>query len=545
MGAKAAVKNKLPADMIISNATIYTVFPEWKTYDAMAIKGGKIIALGTDKEILDDYTSNNKINAHNNFVYPGFIDAHCHFSGFALDKYKCDLTEAKSFKEVLKMLEVYDKANKMPWVFGKSWDQNQWKTKEFPDKDSLDKLFPDKPVILERIDGHALLCNQKALDMAKITSKTNIYGGIIGKKNGELTGMMIDNAMEPIEKLIAVLPEAEAMRYLQEAEMDCYKEGVTGVVDCGVNKHTIELLKKMYAENKLEIGNSLLLADDSETLKTYAPLGPQKWGQLQIAGIKMFADGALGSRGACLIDDYSDNEDHAGMLITTVNHMRTLADLAMKNNLQLCTHAIGDSANRTVVKLYARYLKEKNDRRWRVEHAQIVQPEDLHYFGDFSIIPSVQPTHLPADMPWAIERLGKERFEKAGYPFNDLMKQNGWIALGTDFPVEPINPLATYYTAVFRTLKAEGPGYLPNNALSKFDAIKGMTIWAARSVYLEDHKGSIEIGKDADLVILDNDLVRDKRSNIMKNKVLYTIVNGKVKYKRKSENILSEIIHIK
>lgn len=524
-------KQKINVDLIISHGTIYTVDDKWHVYEAMAINEGKIVALGSDKKILGKYQSKNNINADKKFVYPGFIDAHCHFSAYGLDKYKCELIDSKSFDEVISRVTEYDKTNETDWIYGRGWDQNRWSVKEFPTKDTLDELFPDKIVVLQRVDGHALLCNQKALDRAKITSKTKITGGIIEKdKNGNPTGVLIDNAMDPVEKLIPTLSRDQAIKHLVEAENDCFAEGLTGVVDCGVGKRTIQLLQDLYDSSVLSIGNSLLLADDSETLTTYAKKGRQQFGQLQITGIKQYADGALGSRGACLKKDYTDRPGHTGMLLATQGHYDSVARIALQYDLQLCTHAIGDSANALTLKLYMPYLGGKNDKRWRIEHAQIVDPADQKYFRQYSVVPSVQPTHATSDAPWAETRIGKQRL-KGAYAYRDLLEQAGYIALGTDFPVEAISPIATYYTAVYRTNTSKGKPFLPQNALKKKDALRGMTIWAAKSVFLDKEKGSLEPGKDADIVILNKDLLNAPQEQILKTKVIYTIMTGKIKFR--------------
>jgi len=527
----AKEKQKQDADLIIVNGTIYTVDAKWHVYNAMAIKDGKIEALGSTKKILGHYKSSTIIDADKKFVYPGFIDAHCHFSGYGLDKYKCELEHTTSFNDVIKTIVAYDKNNPLDWIYGRGWDQNKWPVKEFPRKDSLDLLFPDKAIILQRIDGHALLCNQKALDMAKITKTTKIDGGIIEKdSNGNLTGILVDNAMDPIEKLITPLPKEKAIQHLVEAQNDCYADGLTGVVDCGVGAKTISLLQELYANGTLTISNTLLLSDDSETLRAYATAGPQKFGQLKITGIKLYADGALGSRGACLKQDYTDRPGQRGLMLFPIKHLKGIADTALRFGWQLCTHAIGDSANSIMLKLYMPYLGGKNDMRWRIEHAQIVDPEDQKYFGQYSVVPSVQPTHATSDAPWAETRLGKKRMVGA-YAYNDLLKQTGYIALGTDFPVEEISPIATYYTAVYRTNKTKGKPFQPENALSKKDALRGMTIWTAKSVFLDTEKGSLEPGKDADIVILDTDLLKEKQENILKAKVIYTLVTGKIVFR--------------
>lgn len=525
-------KQKIKVDLIISNGTIYTVDDKWHVYEAMAINNGKIIALGSNKKILDNYQSTQKINADKKFVYPGFIDAHCHFSAYALDKNKCELVDTRSYAEVISRVTTYAKTNTLPWIYGRGWDQNKWPVKEFPTKDTLDELFPDIPVILQRVDGHALLCNDKALKMAKITSKTKIRGGEIEKdKDGEPTGVLIDNAMEPVERLISTLPREQAVNYMVEAENDCYAEGLTGVVDCGVTKRVINMLRSLYSNDTLTIGNYVMLNDDTETLNAYVTAGPQQFGQLHIIGIKMYADGALGSRGACMKEDYTDKPGHRGLILAPIKHYEGLADTALQYNMQLCTHAIGDSANSTVLKLYMPYLGGKNDKRWRIEHAQIVDPEDQKYFREYSVIPSVQPTHATSDSSWAAKRIGIKRMAGA-YAYNDLLKQAGYIALGTDFPVEAISPIATFYTAVYRTNTPKGVAFMPKNALKKKDALRGMTIWAAKSVFKEKEKGSLEVGKDADIVILNKDLLKAEKEQILKTKVIYTIMTGKIKYKR-------------
>ncbi|MGN6569010.1 MAG: amidohydrolase, partial [Flavipsychrobacter sp.] len=305
-------QTKIKADLLIQNATIYTADSSWHIYQAIAIKDGSIIALGSNKEINNKYRSDKTINASGKNIYPGFIDAHCHFSGYALDKYKCALEDTRSFQQVIQKLIVYEKTNELSWIYGRGWDQNKWPVKEFPTKDTLDKLFPDKPVILKRIDGHAILCNEKALQMAHIDVHTKIAGGQIIKKNGELTGILIDNAMEPVEQLIPLLPTAQSTKYLVAAQNDCYAFGLTYVIDCGVKKDVINLLKQQYAQNKLSIGNALLLADDEATFNEFVKQGPVSYGQLKIAGIKMYADGALGSRGASLIEDYTDDPGNRG-----------------------------------------------------------------------------------------------------------------------------------------------------------------------------------------------------------------------------------------
>lgn len=518
--------------MVIISSGIYNGIDSIAKDNTLVVEGGKILAVGDSAYMLVKYSCDNVLRT-SGYLYPGFIDAHCHFSGYALEQYKCDLTGTKSYTEVINRLVNYEKANTLGWIYGRGWDQNDWDIKKFPDNRILDSLFPDKPVILKRIDGHAVLCNSKALDLGGIELKTQIKGGIIEKKNDKLTGILIDNATEPVEKILGNLPEEKELQYFQKAEQECYSMGLTSVVDCGVKKDVITTLIKLYKEGKLSIGNILLLSQDSETLYAYASRGKYYQGQIAITGIKMYADGALGSRGACLLSPYNDMPDHRGLMLANKDEMNRIADLAKANDLQLCTHAIGDSANRAILRLYSKKLAKKNAKRWRIEHAQVVNYNDYMYFSDYSIIPSVQPTHAISDMPWAGSRLGNKRLKMA-YSYKQLLNASSTIALGTDFPVESINPLATFYTAIARKDKDGNPkdGFMKENALTRFEALKGMTIWAAQSVFTETSKGSVEVGKDADIVILDRDIMTVSEEQILNTEVLFTISLGSVKHKK-------------
>ncbi len=530
----SACTEKEQVDMIITGAKVYTCDSNFSTNEAVAIKNGNILAIDTRENILKHYKAGDHIDAPGKWIYPGFIDAHCHFSGYALQSYKCDLVGTESYKDVLDKVIAYEKDNELSWIYGRGWDQNDWEEKQFPDNTELDKLIPDKPVILKRIDGHAVLCNSKALQMAGINTNTVIPGGIIEKKNGRLTGLLIDNATTPVEKLIPALSDDVAIKYLQQAEEECFSLGLTAVVDCGVKAPVIKQLFNLYEKQQLQIGTSLLLDQEEATIDEYVPKGFIKKEQIQINGIKLYADGALGSRGACLLQPYADMHDHYGMLLSEMDKMEQIADLSKAHNLQLCTHAIGDSANRAILRLYSKFLPENNDKRWRIEHAQVIDYQDIEMFSKYNIIPSVQPTHAISDMPWAGDRLGKERLPEA-YAYKTLLNQNGWMPLGTDFPVEEINPLGTFYTAVVRKDKTGKPenGFMKENALSRKEALLGMTTWAAKSVFWEKEKGSIEKGKQADIIILDKDIMTIPENEIMNTQVLYTIVKGKIVYNKK------------
>lgn len=519
------------ADLIIKNAHIYTVNPQFDTAQVLVVKGGKFIAVGGDS-LLQQYQTDSVIDAKGQFIYPGFMDAHCHFTGYAKDKYKLALFGTKSFDDIVGMVVKYAKTNQRIWIEGRGWDQNDWVQKDFPVKDTLDLLFPNTPVFLMRIDGHAILCNQKALDLAKIDLNTKVAGGEVQIKNGKLSGMLFDNAVDIVKKILPGRTDAETMHDFADAEKDCVSLGLTSLVDCGISYSTCKILQQAYQVNKLSIRNTVMLSDEKENYDAFLSKKPYRDDKLHIAGFKVYADGALGSRGAHLLEEYSDQHEHFGYMLTPADSMKKIAEKIFPTGYQLCTHAIGDAANREVLNIYASVLKQKNDRRWRIEHAQVLNENDFHLFGDYNIIPSVQPTHATSDMYWATDRIGKTRIKNA-YAYQKLLQQNGWLPLGTDFPVEYLNPLYTFYAAVFRKDKKSFPenGFETANALSRMDALRGMTIWAARSVFEENMKGSIEVNKLADFVLLPVDLMKADAQTIYNTKVTATYIDGKLIYR--------------
>ena len=516
-----------PADLIITNAKIYTVNAKFDIAESMAISNGKILAVGKSKDILKKYQSQNIQNLQGKSIFPGFIDAHCHFTGYATDKWKCELWGTKSWEEIIQKLTDYSKNAPMEWLYGRSWDQNDWPVKEFPNKTKLDELFPNRPVYLKRVDGHAAIANQKALDIAGITTNTKINGGEIEVKNVKLTGILVDNAMLLVEKYIPEISDEMAIQYFEDLQKTCFSYGLTSLHDCGISAHTFSLLEKAQDQNVLKMKIFALLEDNPATYDEWIKKGRFTKGNITFGGYKVYSDGALGSRGACLIHDYSDKKDWKGFLLSDQKHFENLAKKLKDSDLQMCTHAIGDSANRTILNIYGDVLGIKNDRRWRIEHAQIVDKNDFDLFGKYSIIPSVQPTHATSDMYWAEERLGKSRLKYA-YAYEDLLKQNGWLPLGTDFPVEEINPIKTFFAAVARKDAKNFPanGFQKENALTREQALRGMTIWAAKSAFQEQELGSLEEGKSADFVVLNQDLMKVDENKILETKVLETYSSG-------------------
>lgn len=516
------------ADLIITNAKIYTVNQNFDTVEAMAISDGKIVAVGKSADVFKNYKATNVQNLQGKSVFPGLIDAHCHFTGFATDKWKCELWGTKSWEEIVARISQYAKTAPKEWLYGRSWDQNDWAVKEFPNKQKLDALFPNRPVYLKRIDGHAAVANQKALDIAGITKNTKILGGEIEVKNGKLTGILVDNAMTLVEKHIPEIDDAMTINYFADLQKECFSYGLTSLHDCGITERTLELLEKAQAQNVLKMKMFVLMEDNPAYYDRFIKKGRYTDQNITVGGFKVYSDGALGSRGACLLHDYSDKKDWKGFLLSDRKHFENLAKRLKNSNLQMATHAIGDSANRTILQIYGEVLGAKNDRRWRIEHAQILDKKDFDLFGKYSVIPSVQPTHATSDMYWAEDRLGKERLQYS-YAYEDLLKQNGWLPLGTDFPVEEINPVKTFFAAVARKDAKNFPanGFQKENALTPEQAMRGMTIWAAKAAFQENEIGSLETGKSADFIILNQDLMTVPEDQILETKVLETYSNGK------------------
>lgn len=523
-----ACNTKKQADLIIHNALIYTVDSAFSTAQAVAVKDGKIIAVGKDDELLNTYESKNIVDAKGNTIYPGFIDAHAHFLAYGQSLFAVDLFGSTSFDEVIERVQKFTSGHpNEPWIMGRGWDQNKFPGKQFPNNEKLNKLFPNTPVVLERVDGHALLVNDKALQLANIKPGQTLTGGTIETINGKLTGILIDNAERLMYEVMPPPSKDDYAKWLTAAQQNCFAQGLTTITDCGLSYKDIDVIDTLQQQGKLNMRLYILLSDAKENYDHYLKRGPYKTDKLFVHGFKVYADGALGSRGACLLQPYSDRKGWSGFLLSSKAHYDSVAQLLAGTDFQMCTHAIGDSGNRVMLMVYNKYLKGKNDKRWRIEHAQIINPEDFALFGKASIIPSVQPTHATSDMYWAADRLGKERL-KGGYAYKQLLQQNGWIPLGTDFPVEDISPFKTFLAAVFRVDAKGYPvgGFQMENALSREETMRGMTIWAAKADFLENEVGSIEIGKKADFIMLDKDLMKVPWNEVLQTKVLATYSGG-------------------
>lgn len=525
LGMLSAQKKNV--DLIVKNANIYTVNSKFEKAQAMAVSKGKIVAIGSDKTILKKYHSKNIQNFNGKTILPGFNDAHAHFYGYGNALQNANLRDTKSWEEILEILKKFAETHPEGWLLGRGWDQNLWNVKEFPTKEKLDELFPNRPVYLTRIDGHAAIVNQKALDLAGFNINSKMDGGEFIQKNGKLTGVLVDNAKDKMMTFIPSPNKKLVEQIFKNAQKNCLAVGLTSVTDAGLDYDLVEEIEQLQKSNILKIRLNVMLGDDQKNIDYLVKRGKINQDRLKVIGFKFYGDGALGSRGACLLEDYSDKPHHRGFLLSDESHFRKMAKVMYDNDFQMNTHAIGDSANRVILKIYGEVLKGKNDKRWRIEHAQIINKNDFEFFGKYSVVPSVQPTHATSDMYWAEERLGKERLKYA-YAYQDLLKQNGWIPLGTDFPIEEIDPLLTFHASVARKDAKNWPsnGFQMENALSRQDALRGMTIWAAKGSFEEDIKGSLEPGKFADFIVMDQDIMTVPENEILKSKVLQTWING-------------------
>ncbi|MFN0276809.1 MAG: amidohydrolase [Chitinophagales bacterium] len=520
---------KIEVDWVLYNGTIYTVDASFSSVQAMAINDGKILATGNSESILERYTSEKVTDLEGKAVYPGFIDAHCHFLYYGVEKSFAMLDGTKSFEEVIDLVKKHDPAKTGGWIIGRGWDQNDWGVKEFPDCRILDELFPETPVFLTRIDGHAGLANSKALELAGINAATKIDGGVITVSGEKCTGLLIDNAMTPVQDILPIKEKEFQKNALLLAQKDAVKVGLTGVHDAGVEPWQIELIDEMQKKEKLKMRIYAMVSWSDSNYQYFFDKGKIKTERLNVRSFKCYADGALGSRGAALLEDYSDEPGNKGLLFSTFDSLQGIARRIYGLGFQMCTHAIGDAANRQALDIYGGILFKQNDYRWRIEHCQVVNPNDFVKFWKYSVIASVQPTHATSDMYWADERLGGTRV-KTAYAYKDLLRRNNFLAIGSDFPVESVNPLYGFYASVARKdLQGFPPeGFQKENALTREEALRGMTIWAAFAAFEENEKGSLEKGKFADFVILDDDIMHIKAERIPETKVLMTVINGEV-----------------
>ncbi|KAB7728767.1 amidohydrolase family protein [Rudanella paleaurantiibacter] len=522
------------ADLLVTNATVYTADSAFSTANAFVVKDGKFLAVGSADELTKQYDADSTADLGGQPVYPGFFDPHSHFMGLGQMLDQADLVGAESYTEVVQRLKAFGQKNPQAmWIIGRGWDQNDWPATDspvrgFPTKALLDAAFPNIPVALTRVDGHALLVNSKALRLAQITGGSKLAGGeVVLDAQGQPTGVLVDNAMQMVRRVIPQPDDQDKERMLLAAQKMCFSYGLTSVSDAGLNRNDIELIERLQKEGKLKIRDYAMISLGLPNIDYYLKKGPYQTDRLTVRSFKLYADGALGSRGACLRKPYSDRPETTGFLLLSPTELERILTQLAGSGFQANTHCIGDSANHLILDLYGKLLKTKNDRRWRIEHAQVVSPDDVWKFNRYSVIPSVQPTHATSDMYWAAERLGSVRV-KGAYAFKDLMKQNNVIAFGSDFPVEAVNPLFGFHSATARQDAKNFPagGYQPENAVDRQSALLAMTRWAAYANFEDHMRGSIAPGKQADFVVLNKDIMKAPAPELRQTKVLQTWVGG-------------------
>jgi len=518
---------KIPADLLVINAKIYTVNDSFDVVNSFVVRDGKIIEIGLKPQLQLKYRIAEIYDAQGNTVVPGLIDAHAHLFNLGLALQQVDLVGTSSYQEVLDKVVAFQKEKNATYIMGRGWDQNDWEVKEFPTKKELDSLFPETPVSLIRIDGHAMIVNSKAMELAGITAKTKMSGGEVILKDGKPMGILIDTPMQLVKETFPAVTDQIAVNALKDAEKICVELGLTTVNDAGLSKEIIELIDELQQKGEMNLRVYAMIANYPENLDYYLTKGIVKTDRLNVRSVKVYADGALGSRGAAMRQPYSDQTGHYGAMITNQEELTALAKRIAEAGYQMNTHAIGDSANISVIRAYQSALEGKTDARWKIEHAQIMTPAAYDKFSK-NIIPSVQPTHATSDMYWAEDRIGSERIQGA-YSYKSLLNNAGIIALGTDFPVEEVNPMYTFYAAVSRKDLKQYPegGFRKEEGLTREETLRGMTIWAAYSNFEENEKGSIEEGKLADFTILDQDIMEVEEDSIPNTKVIATFINGK------------------
>ena len=516
-------------DLVVHNAQIHVLDDQNSVHEAMAISNGKIVEVGPERQILNKYRSDESIDAQGKDIYPGLTDAHGHLFSYAKQLLAVDLTTAKSMNELVILCEKFASRNNSKFIVGRGWDQSLWNTKELPNYDALNKAFPNTPVCLYRVDGHAALVNKALLKKAKIDASTQVDGGKVMLTNGEPNGILLDNAMNLVAKLLPVYSEREIAEKLIEIQNELFQYGIVGVHEAGVSQKELNYLKHLVDKGKLDLEIYAMLMPTQENFDFVRKNGIYKYKNLSVRSFKVFADGALGSRGALLKKPYSDDTHNHGLLLTSVEEMKKVANFCLDKGYQMNTHGIGDSANALILKIYENAFKRNSDHRFRVEHAQVIDPIDFQKFAAFAVFPSVQPTHAVSDQRWAEARLGKERL-KGAYAYKTLLNQFGMLAVGTDFPVEKTNPFLTIHAAVQRKNADNQPldGFLANEALTLEQVMRGMTIWAAFAAFRENETGTLEEGKNATFVIFESPIISGPVFE--QNFAWKTFIKGKLVY---------------
>jgi predicted amidohydrolase YtcJ len=547
--APAALAAQGSADLVLTNGKIYTVDNSRPQASALAVRGGRVLFVGSDAEakVLAG-PSAMVIDLHGATVVPGIVDAHAHLLSLGNMLQRVNVAGSTSYDEVIARVKAWAKdVRPGVWIQGRGWDQNLWPSREFPTHEELTRAFPNNPVVLTRIDGHALLANAKAMELAHVTAATvDPSGGrIVRLASGAPSGVFVDNANGLIDRAIPAATRADTRRAILSAIAEANRLGLTGIHDAGENAETIGIFEELAKAGNYNLRNYVMLSDPGEPGSAaalgnpYIRRGPQSAlydGHLWIRAIKLYADGALGSRGAALLAPYSDEPSNSGLLLSRPEHIEAWAETALRSGFQVNVHAIGDRGNRIVLDAFDSALKKvpTADHRFRIEHAQILSPEDIPRFAKLGVIPSMQATHQTSDMRWAETRVGPQRIRGA-YAWRSLLNTGVVIPNGTDFPVEEVNPLLTFHAAVTRQDPSNMPagGWYPEQKMTREEALQSMTIWPAYAGFQESILGSLTPGKYADFVILDRDIMQVPNTEILGTRVISTWIGGKRVYEAK------------
>jgi predicted amidohydrolase YtcJ len=541
--AAASLRAQAPApkaDLVLVNAHVYTVDDSRPHASAFAVRNGLVVFVGSDREAR--YLAGPRtriVDAGGKTVIPGMVDAHAHLLGLGTSLRNVQLAGSKTYEEVIaKVVERAKTAKPGEWILGRGWDQNLWPDKKFPTQEALTRAVPDHPVVLTRIDGHAVLANEMALKAARVTASTrDPEGGRIERtSDNSPAGVFVDNAMSLVRRAIPDETRAETRDEILAAIAEANKWGLIGIHDAGASQRTIDIYEQLAREGRYNLRNYVMVSGDSADVRHYFAVGPRSalyGGKIWVRSIKLYADGALGSRGAALLAPYSDDHANSGLLVTPPSEIQRIATAALRRGFQVGVHAIGDRANRVVLDAYDAALKAvpRSDHRFRVEHAQVVSLQDIPRFAQMGVIPSMQASHQTSDMRWAETRVGPERI-KGAYAWRSLLNTGVVIPNGSDFPVEEVNPLISFHSAVSRQDASGWPpgGWYPDQIMTREEALRAMTIWPAYAGFQEKTMGSISPGKYADFVILDRDIMTVPASDILKTKVMSTWIGGKSVY---------------
>ncbi len=544
------------ADLVLKGGKVVTVDEDVPEAEALAVRGSRIVAVGSDEEISKYIDTKTKvIDLKGKLAIPGFIDGHGHFISLGKTKMELDLRKAGNWDEIVTLVEkAVDDSEPGTWIVGRGWHQEKWNKIPQPQMGGLpyhyqlSKVSPNNPVLLTHASGHSCIANLKAMKMAGVTNETpDSQGGeIIKDKQGEVIGVFRETAQELItnqlsqsrKKLSAEQLRQEKVKAIELAEKECLSQGITSFQDASSSFQTIDLFKDLVQNKRLKIRLWVMINENNDSLKKkirdYKLIGFGD-NHLTVRAIKRFMDGALGSHGAWFLHPYNDLPGSCGLNTTSLSDIRETAKIALENDFQLCTHAIGDRANRQVLNIYEETFEkypEKKDLRWRIEHAQHLHPDDIPRFGELGVIAAMQAVHCTSDGPYVIKRLGEQRAKQGSYVWKDILQTGGIVTNGTDCPVEDVDPLANFYAAITRKLK-DGSEFYPEQKLSRKQALRCYTLNCAYSAFEEDSKGSLTPGKLADITVLSRDIMTIPEEEILDTEIVYTIIGGEVVYVNK------------